>query len=57
MFINNYSGAAITTKFAPPYACISMNKHQTKFLEIQILKPLVWFRYVEDIFFVRTHAE
>ena len=51
------SGTAIGTKFAPPYACIFMDQLETKFLENQNLKPLVWFRYIDDIFFIWTHSE
>ena len=51
------SGTAIGTKFAPPYACLFMNKIETAFLETQQLQPLVWFRYIDDIFFIWTHGE
>ena len=34
-----------------------MDQHETKFLETQILKPLVWFRYIDDILFIWTHSE
>ena len=34
-----------------------MDQHETKFLETQILKPLVWFRYIDDILFIWTHGE
>ena len=50
-------GTAIGTKFAPPYACIFMDQLETKFLETQTFKPLVWFRYIDDIFFIWTHGE
>ena len=33
----------VETKFAPSYACIFMDQLETKFLENQNLKPLVWF--------------
>ena len=46
------SGNAIGTKFAPPYACIFMDQLETKFLENQNLKPLVWFRCTDEIFFI-----
>ena len=29
----------------------------TKLLETQILKPLVWFCYIDDIFFIWTYNE
>ena len=51
------SGTAIVTKFAPPYACLFMDKFATSFLETQQLQPLVWFRYIDDIFFIWTHGE
>ena len=51
------SGTAIGTKFAPPYACLFMDKFETSFLETQQLQPLVWFRYIDDIFFIWTHGE
>ena len=34
-----------------------MDKVETGFLESQKLKPMVWFRYIDDIFFVWTHGE
>ena len=47
------SGTAIGTKLAPPYACLFMDKIETAFLETQELQPLVWFRYINDIFLSR----
>ena len=44
------SRTAIGTKFAPPYTCIFMDQLETKFLESQNLKPLVCFRYIDDMF-------
>ena len=51
------SGTAISTKFAPPYACLFMNKIETAFLETQELQPLVLFRYIDDIFFIWARSE
>ena len=51
------SGTAIGTKFAPPYACIYMDKTETDFLKTQELQPFVWLRYIDDIFFIWTHGE
>ena len=51
------SGTAIGTKFAPPYACIFMDRLENEILDTQILKPLVWLRYIDDIFFIWTHSE
>ena len=33
-----------------------MDQHKTKFLDTQILKPMVWFRYIDDIFFIWTNG-
>ena len=38
------SGTALGTKFAPPYACLFMNKIEPQ--------PLVPFRYTDNIFFL-----
>ena len=51
------SHTAIGTKFAPPYACLFMDKFEIGFLETQQLQPLVWFRDIDDIFFIWTHGE
>ena len=34
-----------------------MNEVETKFLKTQELQPLVWFRYIDDIFFIWNHSE
>ena len=46
------SGTAMGTKFAPAYACIFMDNVESKFLETQSLQPFIWFRYIDDVFFV-----
>ena len=51
------SGTTIGTKFAQPYVRLFMDKIETAFLETQQLQPLVWFRYIDDIFFIWTHGE
>ena len=48
------SGTAIGTKFAPPYACLFMDKVETDFLDNEEVKPWLWLRYIDDIFFVWT---
>ena len=55
--IQQISGTAIETKFAPPYACIYMDKVETSFLETKKMKPLVWFRYIDDVLFIWTHEQ
>ena len=47
------SGTEIGT---PSYVCIFMDDLETKFLQSQSLQPLVWFRYIDDIFFIWTHG-
>ena len=49
---NNFLATAIGTKFAPPYARIFMEKVEIEFLESQVCKLLVWFRYIDDVFFI-----
>ena len=51
------SGTDIETKFAPPYACISMDHVESEFLKTQQHQPLVWFRYIDDIFFIWTQGQ
>ena len=34
-----------------------MDKFETEFLTTQNLKPWVWLRFIDDIFFVWTHGE
>ena len=50
------SGTAIRTKFAPLYVCIFMDQVESEFSKIQQHEPLVWLRYIDDIFFIWTHG-
>ena len=34
-----------------------MSEFEARFIESQQNKPLVWFRYIDDIFFIWTHGE
>ena len=34
-----------------------MDQVETEFLETQKHKPLVWFRYIDDVFFIWTHSK
>ena len=34
-----------------------MDDVERKFLETQSLQPLIWFRYIDDEFFIWTHGE
>ena len=51
------SGTAIGTKFAPTYVSIFMDKLERDFLKSQELTPLLWYRYVGDVFFIWTHVQ
>ena len=44
------SGRAIGTKCVPTYACIYMDEVETDFLKTPERTPLVWFKYIDDIF-------
>ena len=49
---NNFLATTIGTKFASPYACIFMEKVKIQFFESQVYKLLVWFWYIDDVFFI-----
>ena len=51
------SGTAMGTKYDPTYVCICMDDVETEFLKIQERTPVVWFRYIDDIFFIWTHGK
>ena len=51
------SGIAVGTKIAPPYACLFMDEVVTSFLEMQEMKTLVQFRYIDDVFFIWTQGQ
>ena len=45
------SGTTIGTNSAPPYAYKFMDHVESEFLKAQTHQVLVWFRYIDDIFF------
>ena len=49
---NNFLATDIGTKFALPYVCIFMEKVEIEFLESKVYKLLVWFRYIDNVFFI-----
>ena len=55
--IQQISGTVIGTKFAPPYACLFMDRIENNFLDSEIVKPWLWLRYIDDIFFIWTKRE
>ena len=50
-------GYIIGIKFAPPYPCIFMDYVETEFLKTQAIKPWLWKRFIDDIFFIWTDSE
>ena len=48
-------GAAIGTKFAPPYSILFMAELEEGILRKAEFKPYLWWRYIEDIFFLWEH--
>ena len=51
------SGTTIGPKFALTYACIYVDEAERKFLETQSKKLLIWWRYIDDIFFIWAHGK
>ena len=50
-------GTAIGTKFAPPYAILYMADLEEKLLEIFGKKAMIWWRNIDNIFFIWEHGE
>ena len=55
--IQQISGTAIGTKFAPSYACSFLDRIENDFLDSENVKPWLWLRYITDIFFIWTESE
>ena len=43
--------------FAPTYASIFMDETETNFLDTQEFNLLVWFRYIDYVFFILTQGK
>ena len=54
---NKFLVLLLVPSLPPPYPCLFMDKIETTFLETLELQPLVWFRYIDDIFFIWTYGE
>ncbi|XP_072421549.1 uncharacterized protein [Chiloscyllium punctatum] len=50
-------GTAMGTNFALQYANIFMHRFEQDFFSMQDLKPTLYTRYTDDIFFLLTHGE
>jgi len=50
------NGTAMGTKMAPAYANICMHHIDCKLLDSFHLKPIAYFRYIDDIFLIWPHG-
>ena len=50
-------GTAIGMKFAPRYSILFMAELEDKILQKVEFKPYLWWRYIDDIFFLWEHGE
>ena len=50
-------GTAIGRKFAPPYSMLFMAELEEEILSEIELKPYLWWRYIDAIFFLWKHGE
>lgn len=50
-------GTAMGTKMAPSYASLFMGKLEMDFLDSCGKKPLIWLRFLDDIFMIWNHSE
>ena len=55
--IQQISRTAIGTTFAPPYKCLFMDRIENDFLDSKIVKPWLYLRYIDDIFFIWTEGQ
>ena len=56
-FFKQQRGTAIGTKMAPPYTIIFMGDLEERTIQNCSFKPLVWWRYIDDIFLLWQHGE
>ena len=50
-------GTTIGTKFSLPYSILFMAEMEKKFFEKIDNKPCLWWRYIDDTFFIWEHGE
>ncbi|XP_072037029.1 uncharacterized protein [Amphiura filiformis] len=56
-FYRQIGGTAMGTVMAPAYAIIFMHVLESCILQACPLTPSVWWRYIDDIFFIWQHSE
>ena len=47
----------MNTSTAPNYTNIFIDRYETKALRNYHLKPMFWFRFIDDIFMIWTHGQ
>ena len=55
-YYEQVSGTSMGTICAPSYAIIFMDRLEQRFLNKEFLAPLVWWRYIDDIFMIWPHS-
>ena len=55
--VKHQISGAISMKFAPPYACIYVDYMKNQFLKNEQIQSWIWFRYIDDIFFIWKASE
>ena len=56
-FYRQELGTAIGTKFAPASANLFMTGLEERLLKESVDTPIVWMRFIDDVFFIWTHGE
>ena len=56
-YFKQLNGTAIGTKLALPYAILFLGYLEDKILNSLVETPLVWWRYIGDIFMIWQHGE
>ena len=50
-------GTAMGTRIAPSHANFFMGKFEQQAIDNSLLKPFIWWRFIDDIFMIWTHGE
>ena len=50
-------GTAMGTRMAPSGACLFMGRLEDKLLSSASHKPIIWLRYIDDVFLIWIHGE
>ena len=50
-------GTAMGTRMAPSFACLFMSRLEDQMLNSAPCRPWVWWRYIDDVFFIWTREE